>query len=503
MQPTHVKTGSTFFDSRHKVLRIRAFGDRALKGALLSFVVAFALIVNHVPVQAVTPDSFADLAEQLSPAVVNISTSQTVGTEAAPEMEIPEFPPGSPFEEFFRDFFENRMNKGPQKVRSLGSGFVIDSKGIIVTNNHVIDGADEITVKMVDGKEYEAELLGTDDKTDVAVLKIKEKNLNLPAVNFGNSDALRVGDWVVAIGNPFGLGGTVTAGIVSARNRDINAGPYDDFIQTDASINRGNSGGPLFNLAGEVVGVNTAIFSPTGGSVGIGFAIPSDIVSAVVDQLVEFGETRRGWLGVHIQTVTPDIAESMGMSEAKGALVASADETGPAFAAGIKHGDVIIKFDGKDVPRMRDLPRIVADTEIGKTVPVVIFRDGKEKTVKVKIQQLNEKEPEVAAVEESEDGAQTKLGLTFSAITPVLREQYQIPEDVVGVVITNVAFDSDAAEKLIPGDVIVEVAQEPVTTPEEAIARINKLSADNNKPILFLVSRRGQLNFRSIRPKAE
>lgn len=506
MQGTHVKadrhshnTESHNTEYTHYTQRIRGL----VAAAVVTCFGMAAMVVFAAPGFArSTPDSFADLAERLSPAVVNISTSQTVTTEMDQDVPMPEFPPGSPFEEFFKDFFENRMNRGPQKVRSLGSGFIIDSKGVVVTNNHVIDGADEITVKLTDGTEYEAELVGTDDKTDVAVLKIKD-DVDLPSVPFGDSDSMRVGDWVVAIGNPFGLGGTVTAGIVSARNRDINAGPYDDFIQTDASINRGNSGGPLFNLAGEVVGVNTAIFSPTGGSVGIGFAIPSEIVQSVVKQLLEYGETRRGWLGVHIQSVTPDIAESIGMDEARGALVATVDETGPAFKAGIVNGDVIVKFNNRDVPKMRDLPRIVADTEIGATVPVEVFRKGKLKTFEVKIQQLDEKH--VAETDEpaSGDGAQTKLGLTLSVITTPLRAQYSIPEDVEGVLITDIDFDSDAAEKLARGDVIVEVGQEPVSTPDDVIRKVDELTKDSAKPILLLINRGGQLNFRSIRPKMD
>ena len=343
------------------------------------------------------PDTFADLAESLQHAVVNISTSQRVtGSRGIP---VPQVPDGSPFQEFFEDFFNRNQDGNSQrsrKVQSLGSGFVIDPSGIIVTNNHVIAEADEIIANFADGSKLKAELVGRDTKTDLAVLKV-EPETPLKAVNLSNKGDLRVGDWVMAIGNPFGFGGTVTVGIVSALERDINSGPYDKFIQTDASINRGNSGGPLFNLAGEVVGINTAIISPTGGSIGIGFAIPSELALPVIDQLREFGETRRGWLGVRIQQVSDEIAESLGMDNAKGALVAGVTEGGPAEDAGLLPGDVVLKFDGKDVPEMRDLPRIVADTSVGKAVDVVVLRKGEELTIKVTLGRLEEGEKLMAS----------------------------------------------------------------------------------------------------------
>ena len=318
-----------------------------------------------VPAPLHGPASVADLAEGLLESVVNISTSQTVkGTEGPGAVPMPQLPEGSPFQDFFDDFFKERGGEGPsgsQKVQSLGSGFVVDAEqGIVVTNNHVIADADEIEVNFSDGSKLKAELVGKDTKTDIAVLKVDPKLKKLKAVKFGDSSVMRIGDWVMAIGNPFGLGGTVTVGIISARNRDINAGPYDDFIQTDAAINRGNSGGPLFNMFGEVVGINTAIISPSGGSIGIGFSIPSQLAVGVVDQLREFGETRRGWLGVRIQPVTDEIAESLGMDNAKGALVAGVIKGGPVDNGSILPGDVIVKFDGKDVRDMRDLPRVVA-----------------------------------------------------------------------------------------------------------------------------------------------
>jgi serine protease Do len=299
------------------------------------------------------------------------------------------FPPGSPFEQFFKDFL-NRNKPGGQgdkgapaperRMQSLGSGFIIDPSGLVVTNNHVIEGADEITVTLQDNTSLKAKVLGRDETGDIALLQVKTDK-QLPAVQFGDSDAERVGDWVLAIGNPFGLGGTVTAGIVSARGRDIHQGPYDDFIQTDAAINRGNSGGPLFNMDGQVIGMNTAIYSPSGGSIGIGFSIPANLVKAVVTQLKDFGHPRRGWLGVRIQQVTPDIAESLGLHDASGAMVAGVNDGGPADKAKIHNGDIILKFNGQDVKEMRSLPRIVADSEVGKSVPVLLWRDGKQVTV--------------------------------------------------------------------------------------------------------------------------
>ena len=314
--------------------------------------------------------------------MVNISTSQNVsGTEGPGAVPMPQIPEGSPFQDFFDDFFKDRQggDGGGQKVQSLGSGFVVDAEqGILVTNNHVIADADEIEINFSDGSKLKAELVGTDTKTDIAVLKVDPKLKKLKAVKFGDSDKMRIGDWVMAIGNPFGLGGTVTVGIISARNRDIDSGPYDDFIQTDAAINRGNSGGPLFNMDGEVVGINTAIISPSGGSIGIGFSIPSELATGVVAQLREFGETRRGWLGVRIQPVTDEIAESLGMATAKGALVSGIIKGGPVDNGSVQVGDVIIKFDGKDIGQMRELPLAVAESPVGKAVDVVVVRKGVE-----------------------------------------------------------------------------------------------------------------------------
>nr|MBX2854429.1 Do family serine endopeptidase [Paracoccaceae bacterium] len=372
------------------------------------------------------PVSFADLAERLSPAVVNISTAQTVNR---PNRPMPQLPPGSPFREFFEDFFDRRGGEGggPNRVQSLGSGFVIDGDGFVVTNNHVIEEADEIEVNFSDGSSLPAVLIGRDPKTDIALLKVEPPE-PLEFVNFGESEAARVGDWVVAIGNPFGLGGSVSAGIISARNRDINAGPYDDFIQTDAAINRGNSGGPLFNMAGEVIGVNTAIISPSGGSIGIGFSVPSAIATAVVEQLRSFGETRRGWLGVRIQSVDETIAESLGLDDAMGALVSEVTEDGPAEEAGLESGDVILTFDGQNIESMRDLPRIVAETEVGKTVDVEILRRGSRDTVQVAIALLEEERFESTEADTAgdDDSTASMLGMVLEPLTPDSRRRFDI-----------------------------------------------------------------------------
>lgn len=457
--------------------------------------------------QAQIGPDFADLAERLLPSVVNVSTTQTLDDNRQLGHDFPQFPPGSPFEEFFRDFFDRRgdgQNTPPRRATSLGSGFIVDAEdGYIVTNNHVIKDADEITVTLHDDTTVTAEVVGRDEKTDVAVLQVKT-DVPLTAVSFGDSDRIRVGDWVMAIGNPFGLGGTVTAGIVSARARDIQAGPYDDFLQTDASINRGNSGGPMFDLDGEVIGINTAIFSPSGGSVGIGFAIPSNLAKPVIDQLIKFGRTRRGWLGVRIQTVTPEIAESLGLADARGALVASVTPGGPAEDSGIEAGDVILSFNGQEVPEMRRLPRIVAETDVGEMVPVTVWRDGRSRTIDVTLGEL-EKAEESGLLDGSRPtqephGAPSQefdqLGLRLSAITPELRREYNLRESARGVVVTGVIQGSPAAEKLIrPGDVIVEVSQEEVTSPAEIAAKIEEARTVNKTSILMLVDRDGDLRF--------
>lgn len=446
------------------------------------------------------PASFAPLAQRLLPAVVNVQTTSSgparAGRPDAPE--VPQAPPGSPFEEFFREFLERNRPQGPggrpqpqRRAQSLGSGFIIDSSGIIVTNNHVIEGADEINVVMHDNTTLRAELVGTDPRTDIAVLRVRSER-PLPSVSFGDSDSAQVGDWVVAIGNPFGLGGSVTAGIVSARGRDIRQGLYDDFIQTDAAINRGNSGGPLFNLNGEVVGINTAIYSPSGGSIGIGFSIPSNLARNIVAQLRDTGRVRRGWLGVNIQQVTDEIAESLGLRDgARGALVARAQEDGPAAKSGIQAGDVILRFNGQEVREMRNLPRIVAETRVGEQVPVVVWRDGREQTVQVTVAELPSEQQQAAATPGPAQRQQLELsglGLRIAPISPETRERFSLRAESRGVVITEVAPGSPAAEREIrPGDVIVEVQQERVSTPQEVQERLERLRRQGRATALLLI----------------
>lgn len=475
-----------------------------LRAFLALLALATALGLSSLARAQNAPQSFADLAERLSPAVVNISTTQTIDQRRFEGPDIPQFPPGSPFEEFFRDFFDERgrvPNGTPQRATSLGSGFIIDASGYVVTNNHVIAGADEIHVILQDDTSLTAELVGVDDKTDLAVLKV-EADGPLPFVPWGDSDVMRVGDWVLAIGNPFGLGGTVTAGIISARARDINAGPYDDFLQTDASINRGNSGGPMFNLSGEVIGINTAIFSPSGGSVGIGFAIPSSLAQPVVEQLIEFGHTRRGWLGVRIQTVTDEIAESLGLDSARGALVASVTPEGPAEAAGIEAGDVILEFDGQEVEEMRRLPRLVAETAVDREVEVEIFRQGEVMTVEVELGELEEAEEQglLSADGSSPDTMVEEnlhtLGLTLTALTEEMRAQYNLAPDLEGVLITDVAPGSAAAQKgLQPGEVIVEVGQEQVAEPADVATKVAEARDAGRKSVLLLLDGPGGIRF--------
>jgi serine protease Do len=458
---------------------------------------AIALPALSTPSFARGPENIADVAEKVIDAVVNISTSQKVEARNSP---MPQLPPGSPFEEFFEEFFKNRRgggdsapNRAPRRVNSLGSGFVIDASGIVVTNNHVISEADEITVILTDGTRLKANVIGRDQKTDLAVLRVKPDK-PLKAVKFGDSDNIRLGEWVIAIGNPFSLGGSVTAGIVSARNRDINSGPYDNYIQTDAAINRGNSGGPLFNLEGEVIGVNTAIISPSGGSIGIGFAVPSKIVSAVVNQLQQFGEIRRGWLGVKIQQVTDEIAESLNLKPPRGALVAGIDDKGPAKPAGIEAGDIIVKFDGKDIKEMRDLPRIVADTPVGKSVEVVVVRKGKEEKKTVKLGRLDDSEKaQPASVKsappEEKSVVQKALGLQLSPLNDELRKKYNIKDAVKGLVITDVDAASVASDKrLVPGSVIVAIEQEQVSAPADVLARVESLKKAGKKTALLLIA---------------
>ncbi|RVT87438.1 DegQ family serine endoprotease [Rhodobacteraceae bacterium CCMM004] len=439
------------------------------------------------------PESFAPLAEQISDSVVNITTSTTVASRGGP---LPQVPDGSPFEDFFRDF-QDRNQQGdrdrPRRSQALGSGFVISEDGYIVTNNHVIDGADEINIEFFNGEELVAEIIGTDPNTDIALLKVAS-DAPLKPVPWGDSDSMRVGDWVMAMGNPLGQGFSVSAGIVSARNRAL-SGTYDDYIQTDAAINRGNSGGPLFNMEGEVIGVNTAILSPNGGSIGIGFAMSSNVVTRVVDQLREFGETRRGWLGVRIQDVTPDIAESLGLEAAAGALVTDVPE-GPAAEAGMESGDVIMSFDGVDVEDTRDLVRRVGNTAVGATVRVKVWRDGSTETLRVTLGRREEAEAVPASAPANEPLEDEVLGLTISSLTPELREQLGLSEGQDGLAVMDVAEDSEAYEKGIrSGDVITEAGQQKVASPADLEERIEAAQDAGRKSILLLIRRDGQPRF--------
>jgi serine protease Do len=426
---------------------------------------------------------------------------------------MPDLPDNSPFKDFFEDFFKRQQpGQGggqPRTMTSMGSGFIIDGSGLIVTNNHVVEGAESIDVHLQDDTVLKAELVGRDPKTDLAVIRVKPSK-PLPVVSFGDSDTLRIGEWVVAIGNPFGLGGSVSLGIVSARNRDINAGPYDDFIQTDAAINKGNSGGPLFNLKGEVVGINTAIFSPTGGSVGIGFSVPANTAKGVIDQLTKYGETRRGWLGVKIQSVTEDIAESMGLDRPRGALIADVTKTGPAEKAGIEAGDVVIAFNGRAVNQMRDLPRIVAETEIGKQVPVKLFRKGQEITVTAEVGRLEDGE-KVVAQQGGTPPAQpapavvTTLGMTITTLTDELRAKYKVDADIKGAIITEVAAEGPAADKrLEPGDVITEAGEKEVAGAADIPERVKEAETAGKSSVLLLVSKggkQGEMRFIALKLK--
>ena len=465
---------------------------------------AFALMLIQAISAQAKPDSLAPLAQQISPSVVNITTSTVVEGRTGPQGIAPE---GSPFEDFFREFQDRNNDNGdgqrPRRSSALGSGFVISEDGYVVTNNHVIENADEILIEFFPGDGQPAEhlpatVVGTDPNTDIALLKV-EADAPLQFVTFGDSDSALVGDWVIAMGNPLGQGFSVSAGIVSARNRAL-SGSYDDYIQTDAAINRGNSGGPLFNMDGEVVGVNTAILSPNGGSIGIGFSMASNVVTKVVDQLKEFGETRRGWLGVRIQDVTDDVAEAIGLEPARGALITDVPD-GPAKDAGLLSGDVILTFDGVDVDDTRSLVRQVGNTTVGKAVRVLVFRDGGTQTVMVTLGRREDAERAVPAAMETPDGQpdvteKDVLGLTLSLLTDEMRSQMSLPDDMDGLVVVAVDETSEAFEKgLRAGDLITEAGQQKITSLAALDDRIAEAEEAGRKSLLLLVRRAGEPRF--------
>ena len=464
---------------------------------MATMVIAFASVASAA---SLPPDSFADLAAKVTPAVVNISS--THHSKADPGSDMPDFPKGSPFEQFFHNF--RGQPKNGEDVTALGSGFIIDSSGYVVTNNHVVEDASDIVVTLNDGKDYPAKLIGTDKKTDLALLKI-DAGKPLPTVSFGNSDVARVGDWVLAVGNPFGLGGTVTTGIISARSRDIHAGPFDDFLQIDASINKGNSGGPTFNLAGDVIGINSAIFSPNGGSVGIGFAIPSNEAKPVLDALREHGKVDRGWIGVQIQPVTPEIANSLGMSDPTGTLVTAVQPNGPAAKAAMQQGDVILSFNGQDVAETRELPKIVAGTPAGKPVDVIVWRDGARKTLRVTVAQMKDKEQVASAGDTTPDGqiegsANRTLGVQLSALTPDIRQQLGLGDDVTGVVVMDVTDGGPAAKQGVrQGDIIEQVAHSKVSDPSQVDKAVQQALAAKKSAVLLLINRQGDEVFLAVK----
>ena len=448
---------------------------------------------------AQAPESFSDLAKKVSPAVVNIASTQEIDSPQGAMPGIPfNFPEGSPFEEFFKRFGEQFGDNGhsrpaPRRATGLGSGFIIDESGYVVTNNHVIDNASEVTIRLSDESVYPAEVVGTDPQTDLALLKI-DANKPLPALTLGDSDTAEVGDWVMAVGNPFGLGGTVTAGIISARGRNIQAGPYDDFLQVDASINRGNSGGPLFNLDGEVIGVNTAIYSPNGGSVGIGFAIPSNMVKNVVAQLRENGAVERGWLGVQIQNVTPDLAEALSLNEAAGAIVAAVTPDSPAAAAGIRSGDVILKFAGKQIDDSRELARVVAQHPAESEAEVTLWRSGKAQTVDVITGRMPNSGQLADASGPTPGGGyrSSALSAELAALTPELRARYGVEDGIQGVLVLDVKEGSVFQDSLRSGDVIRKVEDAEVTSPQQLERLIEQAKQQAKKAVLMLISRNGQ-----------
>lgn len=465
-----------------------------LAALALALVAPLSLAQQRLPAQG-----FADLAERLSPAVVNIATAQRIEGQG----ELPRFPRGSPLERF------NDDEDSAARITSLGSGFIISPDGVVVTNNHVIERADSVEVVLNTGERFPAAIVGRDPATDLAVLRITARRA-LPHVAFGDSDAARVGDLVLAIGNPFGFGGTVTLGIVSARNRNIDAGRYDDFIQTDAAINRGNSGGPLFNMDGDVIGVNTAIVSPTGGSVGVGFAMPSQLVRPVVDQILRYGEARRGWLGVRLRPLSPEIAERNGLSRAAGAVISQITPGGPAERAGLRRGDIVLSFGGRAVTDTRALTRAVADAEIGSVVAVGVVRAGRRMSVNVMIQQLAESQVAAGALSdgalEMNPGPAGRLtsgrvmGVSLAELNSDVRRRFELDGDARGLVVTSIDPSSDAHNKLLVGDVITEMSFEPVISIGQARALAERAQAQG-RPLLLRVERDGHMTFRSLRTR--
>ncbi len=439
------------------------------------------------------PANFSQLANRLMPAVVNISTTQIINSS-----RLPSFPDGSPLERF-NDLFENNR-EGIERPGALGSGFVISSDGFIVTNYHVIEKADGIQINFHDGRTLDARIIGSDQATDLAVLKVESED-ELPFVEFADSDVADVGDWVIAIGNPFGFGGSVSAGIVSARNRDIQAGRYDDFIQTDAAINQGNSGGPLFNLAGQVLGVNTAIVTPSGGSVGIGFSIPANLVVQITNQILRFGKVERGWLGVNIQNIDESIARAYGLSgETNGVIITDVDEKGPALEAGVEVGDLLLSFDGRPIDNVRTLTRIVAETPIGTSIILDVIRDGLPEEIWVKIGELKSdvksEKPEVPNVTSLNDN---EIGLELVEIDDAARRRFSIPADIIGVLVKSVSPRGPSYGKLQKGDVITEISFQMITTVDEAKEAIEESKVDfSDQPLLFRVNRKGQNRFYSV-----
>ena len=473
-------------------------GALSLRTLGLGLTMGGLLVWSGVAAAAPVPDSFSGLAKKVTPAVVNIAASHRLAGAEARTPELPfSFPPGSPFERFFKQFEDQFGGNGkaaePPVATGLGSGFIIDPSGYVVTNNHVVDAATDIQVRLEDESVYPATVVGVDAQTDLALLKI-DAGRPLPAVQFGDSDRAEVGDWVVAVGNPFGLGGTVTAGIISARSRNIDAGPYDDFLQIDAPINQGNSGGPLFDLDGRVIGVNTAIFSPNGGSVGIGFAIPAAMAKTVVAALRDHGKVERGWLGVMIQKVTDEMASALGLDGAAGAIVTEVKPDGPAAAAGLRQGDVILAFDGTRVSDARTLARLVAARPAGTAAPVTVWRDRAEHALSVV---TGEQPARVAELEPAQSRGQggawhsEALGADLAALTPERRAETGIGEDVAGVLVTDVKSGSVFEQGLRPGDVIKEVARTPVTSPEQVEALVEKARSQAKGAVLMLVSRQG------------